>query len=46
MQATRNHFIWALSKKLKAELAGIRDENREDAVRSWALSIAASLGVC
>jgi hypothetical protein len=32
--------------KLKAKLAGIRDENREDAVRSWALSIAASLGVC
>jgi hypothetical protein len=32
--------------KLKAKLAGIRDENRENVVRSWALSIAASLRVC
>jgi hypothetical protein len=32
--------------KLKAKLAWIRDENREEAVRSWALSIAASLGIC
>jgi hypothetical protein len=30
--------------KLKAKLAGIQDENRENVVRNWALSIAASLG--
>jgi hypothetical protein len=32
--------------KLKAKLAGIRDEDRENVVRNWALSIAASLGIC
>jgi hypothetical protein len=32
--------------KLKAKLAGIRDEDRENEIRKWALSIAASLGMC
>jgi hypothetical protein len=32
--------------KLKAKLAGIRDKNRENVVRNWAFSIAASLGIC
>jgi hypothetical protein len=32
--------------KLKAKLAGIRDEDRENVVRNWALSIAANLGIC
>jgi hypothetical protein len=32
--------------KLKAKLAGIREEDRENEIRKWALSIAASLGMC
>jgi hypothetical protein len=32
--------------KLKAKLAGIRVEDRENEIRKWALSIAASLGMC
>jgi hypothetical protein len=32
--------------KLKAKLAGIRDDDRENEIRKWALSIAASLGMC
>jgi hypothetical protein len=32
--------------KLKAKLAGIEDEDRENVVRNWVLSMAARLGVC
>jgi hypothetical protein len=32
--------------KLKAKLAGIQDEDRENVVRNWVLSMAARLGVC
>jgi hypothetical protein len=32
--------------KLKAKLARIQDENKESVIRNWALSIAASLGLC